>query len=140
MQLFIVPLNFIIAIVAGRRKDQRSLVITGSLLFMLGLIGLMFFDNLWINCLAVSAIGAGGGYSFSLSMIFFSVRTKNAHDAGRISGMAQSIGYLLAATGPFLFGFLHDMTGSWLSSLVFLFIVTIAFLLTGLQAGKDQTI
>ncbi|QIL46578.1 MFS transporter [Vagococcus coleopterorum] len=140
MQLFIVPLNFIVAIIAGRRRDQRSLVVIGSALLFLGLFGIMFSSNVWIIGLSVAAIGAGGGFSFSLAMMFFSVRTTSSHDAGRISGMAQAIGYLLAACGPFVFGFLHDMTNTWMSSLIFLFFVTVALLVIGLQAGRDRLI
>lgn len=140
MQLFIVPFNFIISLIAGRRKDQRSLAVIASLLFFFGLLGLMFSDSILVNAAACAAIGAGGGFAFSISMILFSVRTKNAHDAGRISGMAQSIGYLLAAVGPFLFGFLHDQTNSWMPSLIFLFILTIALLVLGLKSGKDVKI
>jgi len=41
-------------------------------------------------------------------MMLFGLRTSNTHDAAELSGMAQSVGYLLAAIGPTLFGYLHD--------------------------------
>lgn len=140
MQLFIVPLNFIIALVAGNRRDQRSLVIMGCGLFFTGLLGLLFSDSIWVNAIACAAIGSGGGFCFSLAMIFFSVRTETVHEAGRISGMAQSLGYLLAAVGPFFFGWLHDQTGGWTGSLVFLVILTAGLLFVGLKAGQDTKI
>lgn len=140
MQLFIVPFNFIIALIAGNRRDQRTLVIMGSSLFFVGLIGLLFSESVWVNGLACAAIGAGGGFSFSLAMIFFSVRTTSVQEAGRISGMAQSLGYLLAAVGPFFFGWLHDQTGSWTGSLIFLVLLTVVLLGVGLKAGQDNKI
>lgn len=39
--------------------------------------------------------------------------------------MAQSIGYLLAAIGPTLFGFMHDMTHNWNVSLIILIVTAI---------------
>ena len=53
-------------------------------------------------------IGISNGLSFSLSILFFSTRTKSSINAVKISGMAQSVGYLIAAFGPPLFGKLHD--------------------------------
>lgn len=47
-----------------------------------------------------------------LFLRFFSLRTENSNEAAQLSGMAQSLGYLLAAFDPILFGFLHDATNS----------------------------
>ena len=51
--------------------------------------------------------------SFALVLVYFglsfvSLRTHNAQQAAALSGMAQCIGYLLAATGPILAGTLHS--------------------------------
>src|SRR5690606_15313982 len=40
----------------------------------------------------------------------------------RLSGMAQTAGYLLAAAGPFLIGALHEASGSWSAPLLVLLI------------------
>lgn len=40
-------------------------------------------------------LGIGGGFAFSLSMMFFSLCTENSNEAAQLSGMAQSLGYLL---------------------------------------------
>ena len=59
-------------------------------------------------------IGAGGGFSFSLAMMFASLRTRNSLEAADLSGMAPSVaGYLLAAMGPALFGAMHDFMNGW---------------------------
>jgi len=51
--------------------------------------------------------------------------------------MGQSVGYLLAASGPFLFGVLHDLTRSWSLPLAMLFAVAVGVLFAGLGAGRD---
>lgn len=74
---------------------------------------------------------------FSLSLIFFSFRTKNADEAARLSGMAQSVGYLLASLGPTLLGFLHDATNNWTVPLAVLIGAASMCLLVGLGASRD---
>jgi CP family cyanate transporter-like MFS transporter len=51
--------------------------------------------------------------------------------------MAQPVGYLLAAVGPFLFGVLRDATQAWTVPLVLLFAVAACLLITGLGAARD---
>jgi CP family cyanate transporter-like MFS transporter len=136
MQLALIPITFIDSILAGRKPNQRSLVVAGSICILIGLFGMLFggsrLDFLWIIIL-----GVGEGFTFSLSMMFFSLRTKNADEAARLSGMAQSIGYLLAAFGPMLFGYLHDVTNSWTMPLIILIGVAGICLFTGLGASRD---
>src|SRR3712207_9112052 len=47
----------------------------------------------------------------SLAMTLILVRTRDVAQTGRLSAAAQSVGYLLAATGPLAVGLLHDATG-----------------------------
>ncbi len=65
-----------------------------------------------------------------------SLRTKDASDAASLSGMSQSVGYLLAATGPTLFGLLHDVTASWNLPISLLLMVSILLFIFGLGASK----
>jgi CP family cyanate transporter-like MFS transporter len=51
--------------------------------------------------------------------------------------MAQSVGYLLAAGGPFLFGLLRDVTGAWKVPLALLLTVTICLMIAGIGAARD---
>lgn len=79
-----------------------------------------------------------GGASFGLVMMFFSLRSRTPMEAADLSGVAQSIGYLLAAIGPVFFGFVHDTTGSWHTPL-FLFITTaILLFFAGMHAGRNR--
>ena len=48
----------------------------------------------------------------------------------------QGAGYLIAATGPLLFGALHDLTASWTLPLGLLLAWTGAVLVTGLWASE----
>lgn len=73
-------------------------------------------------------------------MMFFTLRTNDGYEASELSGMAQSIGYILAATGPTIFGGLHDLTGTWNAPLILLLIISVIILIAGTLAGRDVVI
>ncbi|MHC5251317.1 CynX/NimT family MFS transporter [Listeria kieliensis] len=139
MQFGIIPITFIIPIIAGKTKDQRVLMTVASLFICGGIVGLMIpvANLIYLSIISV-ILGVGGGMAFSLSMMFFSLRTSTPEEAAETSGMAQSVGYLLAAFGPLLFGFLHDTLGSFEVSLLILLIAGIGLFLAGLGAAKNQ--
>lgn len=124
---------------AEKRDDQRGLVWMLIILEILSLSGLLFPDPFLVG-LWVSLIGFSLGGSFGLALLFIVLRTSDSQTATELSGMAQSVGYLLAAVGPTLFGGLHDLTGAWLMPLLFLFLVTFVKLFMGLGAGQPQKI
>ncbi|MBO1582516.1 MFS transporter [Bacillus sp. XF8] len=136
MQLSMLPVTFIVSILAGRLGKQHVLVIVSVTLLMAGLFGILYGGPLLIP-LWIIMIGVGVGVAFSLAMMFFSLRTKNIHEAAELSGMAQSLGYLLAAIGPILFGWLHDITHNWTTPLLMLIFTSIIIFITGMSAGKN---
>lgn len=139
LQLTILPLTFIVPIVAEKVSNQKLFVIINFGFYVIGIFGLMFGQG-FVTTLAIISLGVAGGIAFGLVMMFFNLRTTTAGEAAELSGMAQSMGYLLAAVGPFLFGFLYDQTGNWQISLFVLIGVVIIFLLVGLKAGSDEVI
>jgi len=124
---------------AERLPDQRLIVLALILLEGVSLVGLLLPDTTWAP-LWVSTIGFTLGGSFGLSLLFIVLRSANTETATELSGMAQSIGYLLAATGPTLFGFLHDVSHSWSGPLLFLIVILLGKLMMGLGAGRPQKI
>ncbi|WP_342569972.1 MFS transporter [Paenibacillus sp. FSL R5-0749] len=137
MQLAMLPFTFIVPVIAGRMSSQRLLVVITTILLLTGTLGLLYGSSniilLWIIIL-----GIGGGFAFSLAMMFFGLRTENAHQAAELSGMAQSIGYLLAALGPALIGYLHDATNSWNLPLFILLGASILLFLVGIGAANNR--
>lgn len=113
--------SLIVPIVAGRTEDQRGIVFALAAIELVGLSGLLFAQGGSIG-LWVSILGFVLGGSFGLALLLLVVRSKDAETAAELSGMAQSIGYLVAATGPTLFGSLFDLTGTWTVPLLFLFV------------------
>ncbi|SMF85826.1 MFS transporter, CP family, cyanate transporter [Paenibacillus uliginis N3/975] len=137
MQLALLPFTFIVPVIAGRMSSQRSLVTITTILLLTGTLGLLY-GSTNIILLWIIILGIGGGFAFGLSMMFFGLRTENAHQAAELSGMAQSIGYLLAAIGPALIGYLHDGTNSWTLPLLILLGASVLLFLFGIGAAKNQ--
>lgn len=135
MQFVSLPASFIVPILAGRFRNQRGLVTMTAAFLILGYIGLIS-GNFPLTIVSVILIGLAGGSAFSLATMFFVLRTQTTHEAAALSGMAQSIGYLLAAMGPTLFGLTHDITHSWLLPLIILIIVAILIWTFGMSAGN----
>lgn len=89
---------------------------------------------------AVILFGLGTGLAFSLVMMWFVLRTADTSVSARLSGMAQSFGYALAAAGPPLFGALHDCTGNWEVPFILLFVASLGLFFFGWKVAKPVTI
>ncbi|KKB44748.1 CynX/NimT family MFS transporter [Bacillus thermotolerans] len=129
--------TFIVPILAGRSSNQRWLVALTASFLIVGYLGLLG-GLTSLAPLLVILIGIATGSAFSLATMFFVLRTHNAEQAAELSGMAQSVGYLLAAVGPILFGFIHDATGSWTIPLLILLVGAVLLFIIGMEAGSSK--
>lgn len=84
--------------------------------------------------------GFGSGASLSISIMYLATKAREQTASSALSGMAQSVGYLIAATGPVIFGFAYELSGGWLAPLL----VTLAFasaqLVLGIAVGRDRRV
>jgi MFS transporter, CP family, cyanate transporter len=85
-------------VIAERRPSQRGVVAVAVGVSGAGALGLLVAGStaatLWVVLL-----GLGQGASFSLALTFFALRSPDPGHAAALSGMAQSVGYLLAVGG-----------------------------------------
>jgi MFS transporter, CP family, cyanate transporter len=51
--------------------------------------------------------------------------------------VAQCLGYLLAAAGPFLLGAVHDLTGGWTWPVISLLVLLVPMTWAGWGAARD---
>ncbi|GGE32647.1 MFS transporter [Pullulanibacillus camelliae] len=139
MQFISLPTSFIIPILAGRFAGQRGIVTIIEACFAASFIGLLVGQT-WVVVISVLLFGFAGGGSFSLATMFFVLRTRSSHEAAELSGMSQSIGYLLAAVGPTLFGLIHDFTANWTAPLILLVVIAVLLWIVGIGAGRNTYI
>jgi len=74
--------------------------------------------------------GLGSG-SFPLILALFAMRSRTPEVTTSLSAVAQAGGYLMAGTGPLLFGVLHGVTNGWAAPLALLWVSLIAATVTG---------
>ncbi|XQF89623.1 MFS transporter [Pseudoalteromonas espejiana] len=122
----------------AKLKDQSALsfiLASLSATCALGLLYMPSFALVWTLLL-----GFGSGACFILGLSFISLRTDNSTQAASLSGMSQSIGYLLAAIGPMVAGALHTATGSWSAPLWLCAIAGVLCAICGWFSGKNITL
>ncbi|NUU65494.1 MFS transporter [Enterobacteriaceae bacterium BIT-l23] len=138
MQLATAAPGLFIGLVLARMKDQRIIALLVALLCALSSLGLWLVPTL--ASLWVVLFGFGSGATMILGLSFIGLRASSAHQAAALSGMAQSVGYLLAACGPPLMGKLHDISASWALPLLVCTLLASTMALFGLCAGRDREI
>jgi CP family cyanate transporter-like MFS transporter len=124
-----------VPVLAARAPDQRRLVLVSTGLGLFAMFGLLVEPGGLALVWAI-AVGIAGACTLSLSLAFFVMRTRDGDDAAALSGMAQSLGYLFAASGPFVVGLLHDATDGWTAPVILFIVVWMLIGVTGMFAGR----
>ena len=84
------------------------------------------------------AAGLSTGSALVVALTLVAQRARTPRDAGRLSGMVQGVGYLIAAAGPAGAGLLFEATGSWRAPILMIIAIAAAQLIIGLYAGRDR--
>ncbi|MFD5019128.1 CynX/NimT family MFS transporter [Paenibacillus sp. NPDC058367] len=137
-QIVGVPVSFLVPILAGRLRSQVWIA------FALGMCSIVGYGGLWmgssypIMILSIILIGIALGGNFPLALSYIGIRARNGNQAAELSGMAQSTGYMLAAIGPILIGYLYDMTQVWTIPLITLIVISGVVTTFGMLSGRDK--
>lgn len=132
--------SLLVPTLAGKCRDQRGWLMLGSVLNIIGIITLMSSTAAAAQVTATIILGLANGCAFSMGLALMGFRAKDAVEAARLSGFAQSVGYALAATGPMVVGWLHDLTPNWNIGLGYILFASVVALLAGQKAGRDETV
>ena len=119
-----------------RGRVERIAPALIPILSIAGIAGLIALPEAFLFWVVLCGLSAGASLSMSLSL--FSLRARTHQGASALSGMAQSGGYLIAATGPVLFGALLSATGGWLAPLLLVGVVLLGQLTVGLFVGRPH--
>jgi CP family cyanate transporter-like MFS transporter len=131
--------SLLFPMLAEKIQNQRHLIILVVVIETISLLGLIFPAIPLVTPWAL-LIGFELGGSFSLALLFIVLRTSTTEAATELSGMAQSIGYILAACGPALIGLVFDFSHTWTLPLILLLAVLFFKCIAGLGAARPRTI
>ena len=138
LQLATAAPGLLIPLVLYRFKDQRTIAALVSLMCAVGAAGFAVMPEqaaLW-----TVLFGFGSGATMILGLTFIGLRASSAHQAAALSGMAQSVGYLLAACGPPMMGKIHDLNDSWQIPLVGVALLALIMTVFGVCSGREKEI
>ncbi|MFV7497177.1 CynX/NimT family MFS transporter [Klebsiella michiganensis] len=138
LQLATAAPGLAIPLILHRLKDQRGIAVLVALMCAVSALGLWFLPTqavLW-----TLIFGFGSGATMILGLTFIGLRASSAHQAAALSGMAQAVGYLLAACGPPVMGKIHDANGDWHIPLIAVALISVAMAIFGALAGRDREI
>ena len=131
--------NLVAPLLANRLGDPRMVVLGSNALTIAGLVGVLVAPTP-LALLWVILLGVGTSATFSVTLLLMATRARDAVLAARLSGMAQGLGYLIAAAGPFLAGVLHAATGGWQLPLLMTLGIAVAQLGAGLAAARPGVV
>jgi MFS transporter, CP family, cyanate transporter len=128
--------SMVVPLVAQRlRRGQRRLVVPSLIGTAAGLAG-----SVWAPLGSAPAwvlvLGVCQGATLGLGVFFTMARAPDPGTAASLSGLAQSVGYLVAASGPLVVGLLHSATGGWSVPFGLMLALAAVELGVGLLAGR----
>lgn len=131
-----VPIALVVSPMAARRGSQSVWIVGLGAFGVVGTVGMMVAPAaqpvLWSVLIGI------GQSVFALALAVIALRARTAHDTAQLSGMVQGFGYLIAGTGPLLFGILHDVTDGWTVPWMLFLVVFTVQMVAGAIAGRNR--
>jgi CP family cyanate transporter-like MFS transporter len=103
------------------------------------MLGCMFapLGGIWVWAVL---LGLAQGGTFALALTLIVMRSPDSHIAAHLSGMAQGIGYLVAACGPMAVGLIRAGTGSFDASALLFCAIGAVLAVVGAGAGRARLV
>jgi CP family cyanate transporter-like MFS transporter len=129
-----IPLSLWLPSAAARRDDQRGLILAVLSCYLLGYALLLVNAHTW--AIPAALLVGVGCCVFPVVLTLIGLRAHTPDGTAALSGFTQSLGYLLAAVGPFAVGLVYDATGGWTAPLWMLIVLVLPLLAVGAYAGR----
>ncbi|HSH85842.1 MAG TPA: MFS transporter [Methylophilus sp.] len=110
----------------SRNLDRRSWLAGCSLVSTIGIVGMATpgaWPWLWVP---ITAFGLGGAFTLAMTLPLDHTHTPDA--ANRWNAFVLTVGYLIAACGPFIMGLMHDRSGDFVGGYQLLVVVSVLML------------
>jgi MFS transporter, CP family, cyanate transporter len=133
-----IPLSFWLPSVTARMENQTWLILGLVVLYPIGYVGLIIapVGGAWLWAVLIGTAAS----VFPVALTLIGLRSRTPAGTAALSGFTQSVGYLIAAIGPFGMGLLYDLTGGWTVPLAALALLCVPQLLAGLMVARPTYI
>ena len=128
--------GFVAPVLLRRGRNQRAVAVLSCVVTALGTFALLLVPQLAVLWLFV--LGCSFGISFILAFALIGMRARDHRRAASLSTLSQAVAYLIAAAGPPLFGWLHDLTAHWTVPMASLAAVALLQAIAGFGAGRNR--
>jgi len=129
-----IPLSLVFPALVARVRDQRVLMVAVMACYPVAFVALLVVPGHWGMLWA--ALAGVGGMTFPIILVMIGLRARTPEGTTALSGFTQSVGYLIAAPGPFVLGLLHGTSGGWTVPLWFLLGLLVPLFALGLYVGR----
>jgi CP family cyanate transporter-like MFS transporter len=129
-----IPVSLWLPAAVARRENQVGLILSVLGCYLVG-YALLLVDAHTFAVPAALLIGIGCCI-FPLVLTLIGLRAHTPDGTAALSGFTQSLGYLLAALGPFVVGTVYDTTGHWTAPLWLLLALVLPLMAVGAYVGR----
>ena len=129
-----IPLSLWLPSAAARRDDQRGLILAVLSCYLVGYALLLINAHTW--AIPAALLVGVGCCVFPVVLTLIGLRAHTPDGTAALSGFTQSLGYLVAAIGPFAIGLVYDATGGWTAPLWLLMVLVLPLLAIGAYVGR----
>ena len=140
LQLITLPSNLACGVTLQKIEKKWHVALIGSVLFFIGLLLILISRGVHtLQFFGVSMIGIGNGFMFAMPLVLIGLSGKTERDTSNISAYGQLLCNTVGATGPFLMGWIYDLTKSWKSPLSVMLLGTVMmFIFSKMAADRVQ--
>jgi CP family cyanate transporter-like MFS transporter len=133
-----IPLSLWAPTRLARSEDPRWLLFAIMGCYPVGYVGLMVAPYslavLWAVLIGIGTV------TFPLILTLIGLRARTPEGTAALSSLTQSLGYLIAAVGPFAVGALYEATGGWTVPLLLLTILAVPLLAVAAYVARPRFI
>jgi CP family cyanate transporter-like MFS transporter len=130
------PCALVIPAIAVRMKNVGILIYVAAVAMVISDLGLLILPAVGTAVWVI--FGGFGGLLFPLALLLINRRTRTHAGSVALSGFTQGVGYIIAAVSPLAFGLLHQATGAWSASIVFLLVASLSCVPAGFILSRNR--
>jgi CP family cyanate transporter-like MFS transporter len=129
-----IPVAMLIPTIPPARHRAVIALLIACLAASFAGLGVAPADSAWAW---MALFGAGSGL-FPLCLTMIGMRTRTHESTAATSAFVHAVGYLIACTGPLLFGALYSATHGWSAPLALLWATLVITAVTGWLAARPR--